>query len=249
MDRIKGKILWVDDEIELLRSHIFFLKEKGYSVTPLTNADDAIALLHQESFDLILLDEMMSGKGGLEALVEIKEISPSLPVVMITKNEEESLMEDAIGGKITDYLTKPVNPSQILLICKKILESQKITGDRFTKDYTQEFHAIVTKMMDFLNWKDWLELYQKLVGLEIELEHHPDLGLGEVLFEQKRSCNIEFGRFFEANYMQWVNGSSDAPVLSHQIVSKHLVPLIKEGKKVIFIIIDNMRLDQWLAIE
>lgn len=249
MDLIKGKILWVDDEIELLRSHILFLKEKGYLVTPVTNADDAIALLHQESFDLVLLDEMMSGKGGLEALVEIKEINPSLPVVMITKNEEESLMEDAIGSKIDDYLTKPVNPSQILLTCKKILERQKITGDRFTKDYTQEFHAIVTKMMDFLNWQDWLEVYQKLVGLEIELEQHPDLGLGEVLFEQKRSCNIDFGRFFEANYIQWVNGSSDAPVLSHQIVSKHIIPLIEGGKKIVFIIIDNMRLDQWLAIE
>lgn len=249
MDRVKGKILWVDDEIELLRSHVFFLEEKGYTVTPVTNANDAIELLQQETFDLILLDEMMSGKGGLEALVEIKEINPSLPVVMITKNEEESLMEDAIGGKIDDYLTKPVNPSQILLSCKKILESKKIAGDRFTRDYAQEFHSIVTRMMDDLDWKDWLEIYQRLVGLEIELERHPDLGLDKVLFDQKRSCNIEFARFFESNYTDWINASDASPLLSHQIIKEYLVPLVKDGKRLVFIIIDNMRLDQWLAIE
>ncbi len=249
VEPVKGKILWVDDEIELLRSHMMFLEEKGYNVTPVTNADDAIELLRQEGFDLLLLDEMMSGKDGLEALVEIKEMIPSLPVVMITKNEEESLMEEAIGSKIDDYLTKPVNPSQILSTCKRFLESHKIGGDRITKDYAADFHSISSRMMDDLDWRNWLEIYLKLTKLEIELERYPDLGLHQILLDQKRSCNIEFARFFETNYRDWIHNGKDAPTLSTQIVPQHLAPLIKDGKRVVFVVIDNMRLDQWLAIE
>ncbi len=249
MEQQKGKIMWVDDEIHLLRSHIMFLEEKGFAVTPVTNADDAIQLLGQESFDLVLLDEMMTGKDGLEALVEIKELNSSLPVVMITKSEEESLMEEAIGSKIDDYLTKPVNPSQILSTCKKFLEGRKIGGARLTRDYTSEFHTISMLLMENLDWKEWLDIYLKLVDWEIELERYPDLGLRESLTEQKRSCNIEFGRFIESNYQNWIHGGGNAPIFSNDVVSEFVRPLLEKNKKVVFIIIDNMRLDQWLAIE
>ncbi len=245
----KGKILWADDEIELLRPHVLYLEEKGYAVTPVTNANDAIQLLRQGNFDLVLLDEMMSGKDGLAALVEMKELNPLLPVIMITKSEEESLMEEAIGGKIDDYLTKPVNPSQILSICKKYLESRKIGSARVTRDYAAEFHAIALQMMDKLTWQDWRDIYLKLVDWELELERYPDLGLLDTLSEQKRSCNIEFARFVERNYQEWINQSTDAPVLSAGVINKHLAPLLAQNRRVLFIIIDNMRLDQWLAIE
>lgn len=246
---MKGKVLWIDDEIELLRSHVMFLEGKGFTVTPITNADDGIELLRKESFDLLLLDEMMTGKDGLEALVEIKELNPSLPVVMITKNEEESLMEEAIGSKIDDYLTKPVNPSQILSTCKRFLEGRKIEGDRITKDYASQFHAITTMLMQDLSWNEWLDIYLQLTQLEMELERYPDLGLNQILLEQKRSCNIEFGRFFENEYCDWVSGKKAGPVLSTDVIRKYAQPFVAKGKKVVFIIIDNMRLDQWLAIE
>lgn len=249
MNQLKGKVMWVDDEIHLLRPHIIFLEEKGFEVTPVTNADDALQLLREQNFDLVLLDEMMSGKDGLAALVEIKDLYPSLPVVMITKSEEESLMEDAIGGKIDDYLTKPVNPSQILSTCKKYLESRKIGGEKLTRDYTSEFHSIAMSLMQKLDWQEWLDIYVKLVDWELELERYPDLGLRESLTEQKRSCNIEFGRFIEEEYIKWIHKDRYSPLLSPDVVPNFVAPFLQQGKKVVFIIIDNMRLDQWLAIE
>ena len=249
MEQSKGKIIWVDDEIHLLRPHIIFLEDKGYLVTPVTNADDALQIIREQNFDLVLLDEMMSGKDGLAALEEIKDYNPSLPVVMITKSEEESLMEEAIGGKIDDYLTKPVNPSQILSTCKKFLEKRQISGARIARDYTSEFHSISMMLNEDLNWREWLNIYLKLVDWEMELEHFPDLGLKETLSDQKRSCNIEFGRFFEANYKPWINGLIYSPDLSTDVVKKYVVPHLEKDKKVVFIVIDNMRLDQWLAIE
>ncbi len=158
MTASKGKILWVDDEIELLRSHIIFLEERGYGITPVTNADDALALLSGQPFDLVLLDEMLHGKDGLTALAEIKDSYPSLPVVMVTKSEEETLMDDAIGSKIDDYLTKPVNPSQILSTCKKILERNKITGERISRDYISEFNQISQMLHEPLTWQDWMKI-------------------------------------------------------------------------------------------
>ena len=245
----RGKILWVDDEIELLRSHIMFLEEKGYEVTPVTNADDAIALITQRHFDLVLLDEMMSGKDGLAALAEIKDFNPSLPVVMITKNEEESLMEEAIGGKIDDYLTKPINPSQILSTCKKFLERYKIGEERISRDYAMEFNQITQALMAQPDWEEWIEIYLRLTEWEIELDHYPDLGLLQTLQDQKRSCNLEFARFIEQNYPHWIHDQSDAPVLSVDIVAEHLVPLLTQGRRIVLLIIDSLRLDQWMAIE
>lgn len=245
----KGKILWVDDEIDLLRSHILFLKEKGYDVRPATNADDALALIKQESFDMVLLDEMMAGKDGLTALAEIKEINPSLPVVMVTKSEEETLMEDAIGSKIDDYLTKPVNPSQILLTCKKFLDKKKISGARISRDYISEFNEISMMLGDDLSWEDWINIYGKLCNWEVETDSHSELGLSQTIADQKKECNLEFGKFVENRYPHWLNGDSDRPDLSTDLVKKYVVPRLDDSKCVLFIVMDNLRLDQMLTLE
>ena len=245
----KGNILWVDDEIELLRSHVLFLKEKGYTVETATNGEDAIELVRNRMFDLVFLDEMMAGKGGLQTLAEIKDLSPSLPVVMITKNEAESLMEDAIGGKISDYLTKPVNPSQILLACKKFLEGKKIQSEQVSKDYVQEFNSISRALMNPLNYDEWVDLYVKLVAWEMELDLHPTLGLHQMLDDQRRECNAEFSKFIERNYPDWLQQKGKKPALSVDVVDKYLIPQLKEGKSVFFFVIDCMRLDQWLVME
>ncbi len=242
----KGNILWVDDEIELLRSHVLFLREKGYDVDTATNGEDAIELVQHRAFDLVFLDEMMAGKGGLETLAEIKDLSPSLPVVMITKNEAESLMEDAIGGKISDYLTKPVNPSQILLACKKFLEGKKIQSEQVSKDYVQEFNSISRALMNPMSYEEWVDLYVKLVAWEMELDLHPTLGLHQMLDDQRRECNAEFSKFVERNYPEWLQQKGKKPALSVDIVDKDLIPQLKEGKSVFFFVIDCMRLDQWL---
>lgn len=245
---LKGKILWVDDEIELLRSHILFLEEKGYRLTPVTNADDALALIAKEKFDMVLLDEMLHGKDGLTALAEIKEMDPSLPVVMVTKSEEESLMVDAIGSKIDDYLTKPVNPSQILLICKKILERNKITGERISRDYISEFNEISQMLLQPQDWRDWIKIYSMICEWEIETDQHKELGLKQTLRDQMRECNAEFGRFVEKNYPLWIHKEIDAPVLSTELVKNFVAPLLNEKKNVVFLVIDNLRLDQWLTL-
>jgi len=249
MSQTKGHILWVDDEIELLRPHILFLEERGYSVTPATNADDALQLLREGTYDLVLLDEMMSGKDGLAALVEIKELNPSLPVVMITKSEEESLMEEAIGSKIDDYLTKPVNPSQILSTCKKFLEKRRIGGAKLSREYATQFQAISMRISGPMEWSDWLEIYLKLTDLEMEIESYPDLGLRNVLDDLRQTCNAEFGRYVERNYRNWLESKTDRPVLSVDVIPDFIVPDLQAGEKVVFVVIDNMRMDQWLAIE
>ncbi|CUT00587.1 PglZ domain-containing protein, partial [Candidatus Kryptobacter tengchongensis] len=242
MKERKGHILWIDDEIELLRSHILFLEQKGYDVSIATNGDDAIEFLREKGkdIDLILLDEIMPGKGGLQTLSEIKELFPGIPVVMVTKNEEESLMEDAIGYKISDYLTKPVNPSQILMVCKKFIEAKKITSEKLTIEYLQGFRAIENALMTELDYQDWIEIYLRLTKWDIELDEHPELGLRESLFEQKRRCNIEFGKYIEKNYPEWIE-SENRPMLSVDVVERYLIPEIEDG--------NCMRLDQWIMME
>jgi CheY-like chemotaxis protein len=244
----KGSILWVDDEIELLKPHTIFLQEKGYEVVPVTNAEDAIELVRERDFDLILLDEMMTGMDGLTALAEIKEHNPAIPVIMVTKSEEEMLMEKAIGSKIDDYLTKPVNPSQILLVCKKILEKNKIAGQRISRDYTSEFNAIMNRIMGPMEWQDWIDIHIKLSEWDLELDAHPDLGLTQTLYDQKRECNAEFGRFVEKNYLEWLH-SSERPPLSVDIVPRFIESHLKSDKNTVLVVIDNLRLDQWLVME
>ena len=244
----KKKILWVDDEIDLLRPHVLFLENKGYDVVTVTNAEDAIDLIKQDNFNLILLDEMLNGMDGLTALAEFKDINPGLPVIMITKSEEESLMDEAIGNKIDDYLTKPVNPSQILLVCKKILDKTRIAGQKISRDYASEFNQISTRLMGPMEWQDWIDIHVKLSEWDIELDQHPDLGLRQTLYDQKREANSEFGRYIEHNYKSWLY-SDDGPFFSPDIVKEYVLPHIKENKNTVLMVIDAMRLDQWLVLE
>jgi CheY-like chemotaxis protein len=248
----KNKILWVDDEIELLRSHIIFLNEKGYDVETATNGEDAISEVKETEYDLIFLDEMMAGLGGLETLAQIKEINPNIPVVMITKSEAESLMHDAIGSKISDYLIKPVLPSQVLMVCKKILESQKISGEYVAKDYLNDFTEISRRLMMDPNYTDWIDIYLKLVNYDMELDLHPEIGLKQSLTDQRKECNQEFCKFIEREYKSWIDfpESEDTPVLSPQIAEKYLLPHLKNAEgPLFFFIIDCLRLDQWLIME
>lgn len=246
------KLLWVDDEIELLRSHIIFLTEKGYDIDTATNGEDAINMVKEKNYDLLFLDEMMAGMGGLETLSRIKEFKPNIPVVMITKSEEETLMNEAIGGKIRDYLTKPVNPSQVLLVCKKILEGKKISGEYAAKDYLQDFNEISRTLMNNLDYSDWVSIYLKLVNWSIELDRHPEMGLKQTLTDQFREANKEFSKFIEGNYKQWIANQDDpyTPTLTTQIVEKYIIDLLKnENSTVFFFVLDCLRLDQWLVME
>jgi DNA-binding response OmpR family regulator len=248
----KKRLLWVDDEIELLRSHVIFLTEKGYEVDTAMNGEDAISCVKEKTYDLIFLDEMMAGMGGLETLGRIKEINPGIPVVMITKSEEESLMDEAIGGKIHDYLTKPVNPSQILLVCKKILEGKKISGQYAAKDYLQDFNAISRALLMDMDYSEWIDTYLKMVNWEIELDNHSEIGLRQTLNEQKKEANKEFSRFIEKNYRNWISsvGGKDIPTLTPEITEKYVLNLLKDNKSSVFyFVLDCLRLDQWLVME
>jgi CheY-like chemotaxis protein len=249
MSEKKANILWIDDEIDLLRPHVLYLHDKGYDVETATNGEDAIEMVKEQAYDLVFLDEMMSGIGGLETLAEIKQLRPDVPVVMITKNEAESLMEEAIGGKISDYLTKPVNPSQILLTCKKFLEGRKITSEHVSRDYVQEFQKISSLLMSAPDSGDWIEVYRKLTEWEIELDDHPELGLGQTLADQKRECNVEFGKFIERNYRTWLEQNDKRPTLSVDVVEKFVIPALSDKRSVFFFVIDCLRLDQWLGME
>ncbi len=242
------KILWADDEIELLKPHIIFLEQKGYKVTSVTNGDDAVEFTRKEPFDLIMLDENMPGKDGLTALSEIREFNPTIPIIMVTKNEEESLMEDAIGGKITDYLTKPVNPSQILLAIKKIFDSKKIAQEHLSRDYSREFMNISQRIQDDLDHEEWIKAYLKIIEWELELDKYPELGFQQTVQDLHREGNLTFSRYVERNYINWIN-SDNRPKLSVDVFPNWVFPWVEKGEKVVFILLDCLRTDQWLAME
>jgi CheY-like chemotaxis protein len=225
------------------------LEQKGYLVDTAANGEDALELVRERSYELVFLDEMMPGKGGLQTLSEMKEIEPNLPVIMVTKNEAESLMEEAIGGKISDYLTKPVNPSQILLAVKKVLDSKKITGQYVSRDYAKEFQSIALTLMGGLEEKEWIDLYIKLTNWDMELDAHPELGLRQTLLDQKKEANAEFGKFVEKRYKGWIDSINRPVMLSTDIVEKCVIPELNEKQSVFFFVIDCLRLDQWLIME
>jgi CheY-like chemotaxis protein len=245
----KKRILWVDDEIDLLQSHILYLQSKGYDVDTVTNGDDAIGKISDSMYDILLLDEMMTGKDGLATLQEIKNIMPQIPVIMITKNEEERLMEDAIGQKIDDYLTKPVNPSQILLACKKILERKNITTEQKSRKYSEELRQFSSQLLTPLNHKEWVDLNLKLFKMDLEIDSAMEPQYREILYDQRRESNVEYGKFVEKNYQNWIWKREDAPVLSTDLIKKYVIPELRQKKKVIFMVIDCLRLDQWLVLE
>ncbi|UCF79646.1 MAG: response regulator [Candidatus Eiseniibacteriota bacterium] len=244
----KKRILWVDDEIDLLRPHILFLEGKGYSVTPVANGEDAISMVSREKFDIVLLDEMMPGLGGLETLRAIKDIDAGVPVVMITKSEAEELMDEAIGQRIAHYLIKPVNPTQILTACKQVLESRRLVESQLTKEYVEEFRRIQLLRNMGLDWKEWVNLHVSLSSWDVRLDDAADTALKDSHADQRREANAEFGRFVEANYPRWLEGR-DCPPLSPILFEKFVVPHLKKDKRVYLIVIDCMRLDQWLKME
>ncbi len=246
----KTKILWADDEIDMLKPHIIFLEEKGYDVTAVNSGDEALDLVNEEHFDIIFLDEQMPGMSGIETLENIKARQPNIPIVMITKSEEESIMEDAIGSNIADYLIKPVKPSQILLSLKRNLENKKLAGEKATMSYQQQFREISMQLQDRLDTKGWTSVYRKLVRWETELEKSDDSNITEILNMQKTEANNQFSKFYEDNYYDWLYGNSDdKPVMSHTAVKEKLFPVLEKNKKVFFLVIDNLRYDQWKAIE
>ncbi|WP_075340908.1 T9SS response regulator signal transducer PorX [Tenacibaculum agarivorans] len=244
----KMDILWVDDEIDLLKPHIIFLEKKNYNVTTCTNGADAVDLVDKESFDIIFLDENMPGISGLEALTQIKQKKTNLPVVMITKSEEEYIMEEAIGSKIADYLIKPVNPNQILLSLKKNLDHSRLVTEKTTLNYQQEFRKISMDLSMVNSYEEWIEFYKRLVHWELELENIDDSSLLEILESQKSEANTHFFKFIKKNYEDWLT-SDDKPVLSHTLFKDLIVPNLSNEQGTLVVIIDNLRYDQFRILE
>ncbi len=246
---MSSKILWADDEIDLLKPHILFLSEKGYEVITVNNGSDAADLVDSEDFDIIFLDENMPGLSGLETLARIKSSKPAIPVIMITKSEEESIMEEAIGSKISDYLIKPVNPNQILLSVKKNLDNKKLINEKTTSNYQQAFRNIGMQLSDRLDTDDWKEVYKKLVYWELELESGSDGVMEEVLTMQKSEANAYFSKYVSEHYVDWLKGmTGDAPLMSHKVFKEKVIP--EMGETPLFLImIDNLRYDQWKIME
>ena len=254
-----GKLLWVDDEIELLKAHILFLNSKGYDVVTVSNGTDAIEQCQQQTFDLILLDEMMPGITGLETLQRIKEISPATPVVMVTKSEEEDIMNQAIGQKIADYLIKPVNPNQILLTLKKNIHQKEIVTEVTQTGYQQNFMDISMQIQDCRTFDDWKNIYRRLVHWELEMSS-TESSMTEILATQKEEANKGFAKFVKENYMDWVMPSRSAggpftataddgrPLMSPAIFKSRIFPLLDKGEKVFLVVIDNFRYDQWRVL-
>ncbi len=241
-------ILWADDEIDQLQSHILFLERKDFEITPVTNGEDAVSMIQEKAFDIVFLDEQMPGMDGLQTLERIKAAQPLLPVVMITKSEEESIMEDAIGAKISDYLIKPVNPNQILLTVKRILERSRLQSEKSAQSYLRDFGRISSLIHPNTNWEEWIEIYKELTKWHIDLDEG-DEALKEVLDTQFVDANREFGKFIEREYVNWLDQNEEAPTVSPQIFKKYVFPHLKDGKKTMFFLIDCMRYDQWLVFE
>jgi CheY-like chemotaxis protein len=245
----QADILWVDDEIESLKSQILFLKNKGYEVTPLSNGYDAIELLKERNVDVVLLDESMPGLTGLETLTRIKELHPTLPVVMITKNEAENLMEDALGAQITDYLIKPVNPNQVLLSLKKIMDGKRLISEKTTIAYQQDFRNLFMALSNNPNHEEWKELYKRLIYWELEMGKSDSEEMIEILQTQKAEANRDFFKYISKNYASWIKDNNSAPLLSHKLFEKKVAPHLQQGKPTFLVVVDNLRFDHWKAIQ
>ncbi|MCB0737352.1 MAG: PglZ domain-containing protein [Bacteroidetes bacterium] len=243
-------ILWADDEIELLKPHILLLEQKNYRITPVNSGYDAIELVGKEHFDIVFLDENMPGITGLEALEKIKKINSRIPVVMITKSEEENVMDEAIGGQIADYLIKPVNPNQILLSIKKIIDSGRLVSENVTSKYRQGFVDLSMRVNERMSHDEWLALYKDLVFWELELEKAQENSMQEILIEQKAEANRNFGKHVASNYVGWIKDPDNAPILSHNAFARKVSPLLRRKEKpVLLLVIDNLRFDQWEVLK
>lgn len=244
------KILWVDDEIEILQSQKMFLENKGYEVKTFTNGLDAIDYVKENAVDVVLLDETMPGITGLETLAKIKELNQSLPIVLITKNETENLMDEAIGSQISDYLIKPVNPNQVLLSLKKIIDNKRLVAERTTNAYQQQFRDLFMALNSNPNYNEWMDLYKRLVYWELEMEKSDSPEMREVFQSQKNEANTEFFKFVSKHYARWVSPrSTEGPVMSHNLFQFKVLPHVEPGVPTFFVLIDNLRFDQWKAVQ
>lgn len=243
------KILWADDEIDLLKPQLFFLEKKGYHITTVSNGHDALDALEEDSLiDVVFLDESMPGLSGLETLAKIKATNPQIPVVMITKNEAENIMEEAIGSQIDDYLIKPVNPNQILLTLKKIIDNKRLVSEKTATDYRQEFNKITMDIMSGPDYNEWVDVYKKIISWELRLDESQNPEMKEILTMQKSDANKEFSKYIIKNYENWMK-KSEGPLKSHELLKTKVFPTLASGKKVIFLLLDNLRFDQWKIIE
>ena len=248
MDKIN--LLWADDEIELLKPHVLFLEQKGYDVSTARSGDEALDMAREKNFDVVLLDENMPGLSGLETLSRLKALKNEVPVIMITKSEEEHIMDDAIGSKIADYLIKPVNPNQILLSLKKTLDNRRLVGEKTNTSYRQAFQEISSMLHSDLDYKEWCELYRKIVFWELEIDRSPDKSMLEIVRMQKLEANNSFSKFVEKHYVNWLNGKDkNAPIMSHNLVRNKLMPELDKSACTFFLVIDNLRYDQWKIIQ
>src|SRR5215212_6363478 len=245
-----AKILWIDDEMESLKSQIMFLENKGYEVKSLSNGFDAVDYVKDNEVDVVLLDESMPGISGLETLQKIKEISSQTPIVLITKNETENLMDEAIGSQITDYLIKPVNPNQVWLSLKKIIDNRRLVAEKTTTAYQQQFRNLFMALNSNPDHNEWMDIYKKLIYWELEMQKSDSPEMQEVLQSQKSEANTEFFKFISRNYAKWMNPrSTDAPVMSHSLFQFKVLPHIEKGIPTFFVVIDNLRFDQWKTIQ
>ena len=243
------KILWVDDEVELLKPHILFLKNKGYIIDTCNNGYDAIEAAEESHYDLIILDEMMPGMTGLETLPKLKDVSPTTPIVMVTKSEEEDIMDRAVGAEIADYLIKPVNPNQVLLSIKKNVHKQELYDEVIISDYRSQFNAITDEFNSADSFDKWSSIYKKLVNWDIQLSNSTDNNINEILSYQKTEANAQYVKFIKKNYLDWLKPKTiSKPVLSHTLMKTKVFPVVDKGKDVVFLLIDNFRYDQWLSI-
>lgn len=245
------KILWIDDEIESLKSQIMFLQNKGYEVATISNGYDGIDYIKNNIVDVVLLDESMPGMTGLETLLQIKDVNNTLPIVMVTKNEAENIMEEAIGAQITDYLIKPVNPNQILLTLKKIMDTKTLVSEKTNQTYQQEFRKLFLALNSNPDYNEWVELYKKIVYWELEMKKSDSTEMQEIHVSQKDEANNAFCKFVEKNYAKWIypKGNDEVPIMSHQIMKQHVFPHIEKNKSTFFVLIDNLRYDQWKTIQ
>lgn len=244
------KILWADDEIDMLKPQLFFLEKKGYKVITVTNGHDALEVFQEErNIDVVFLDESMPGITGLETLSKLKAINQNVPIVMITKNEAENLMEEAIGSQIDDYLIKPVNPNQILLTLKKLIDNKRLVSEKTVTEYQIEFRKILMEINSGLDVSGWTEIYKKIINWELKLDQSDTQEMMDILQMQKTEANAEFSKFVEKNYGSWIAEADDAPVMSHNLLKNYLIPEIEEGVPAYLFLLDNLRYDQWKIIE
>jgi CheY-like chemotaxis protein len=244
------KILWVDDEIESLKSQILFLESKGYELVTKTNGFDAVEFVKENPVDVVLMDETMPGLTGLQTLQQIKEHNNNLPVVLITKNEAENIMDEAIGSQISDYLIKPVNPNQVLLSLKKLIDNKRLVAEKTTSAYQQEFRSLFMALSGNPNYSEWMEIYKKLVYWELEIQKSNSPEMQEVFATQKQEANTEFFKFISKNYAKWMDPKSDEmPIMSHNLMQFKVLPHLEKGTPLFFVLIDNLRFDQWKTIQ